>query len=131
PEAPADRAGVPAGRTRELARAFAASPAAVAYGRVGSCTGSFGTLVGALLDTLNVVTGNLHRPGGAVFGHGAIPTARLARSVGIATYDTFRSRIGDFPEVLGTAPAAVMADEILTEGPGQLKALFISAGNPV
>jgi hypothetical protein len=33
------------------------------YGRVGACVGGFGTLVCFLLDTLNLVTGNLDRPG--------------------------------------------------------------------
>ena len=42
-----------------------------------------------------------------------------------------RLRIGDFPDVLGTFPAALMAEEITTPGKGQLRTLFVSAGNPV
>ena len=53
---------------RALARDFAAADGAAAYGRTGSCLGRFGTLVAFLLDALNAVTGNLDRPGGAVFG---------------------------------------------------------------
>ena len=55
----------------------------------------------------------------------------LAERAGMATYGKTRSRIGDFPDVLGTFPAAVMAEEITTPGEGQLRALFTIAGNPV
>src|SRR3954453_14880555 len=72
PEATAARTGIPAERVRELARALAAADGAAVYGRTGSCLGRFGTLVAHLLHALNVVTGNLDAPGGAVFGRPAI-----------------------------------------------------------
>ena len=50
---------------------------------------------------------------------------------GSATYGKVRSRVGDLPEVLGALPASVMAKEITTPGEGQIRALFVSAGNPV
>ena len=74
--------GVPAQTVRELARAFAATPGAAAYGRTGSCLGRFGTLVAYLLDALNAVTGNLDRPGGAVFGRPPIASGRGRREGG-------------------------------------------------
>ncbi|HEV3054636.1 MAG TPA: molybdopterin dinucleotide binding domain-containing protein, partial [Solirubrobacteraceae bacterium] len=55
----------------------------------------------------------------------------ILHRIGAATYDTYRSRIGDFPEVLGSLPASLMAKEMTTPGKGQLKAFFVSAGNPV
>ena len=42
-----------------------------------------------------------------------------------------RSRIGGFPDVLGQLPATLMAPEITTPGRGQMRALIVSAGNPV
>ena len=84
-----------------------------------------------LIDALNLVTGNLDRPGGAVFGRSPIDIASLAGRLGLATYDSYRSRVGNLPEVLGELPAALMAAEIETPGPGQLRALIVSAGNPV
>jgi anaerobic selenocysteine-containing dehydrogenase len=131
PEATAAWTGVESERVRDLARSLAAAECAAVYGRVGSCVGSFGTLVVALLDALNVVTGNLHRPGGAVFGHGAIASAKLGKRAGFATYASHRTRVGGFPEVAGHLPAGVLADEIRTPGPGQIRALVVSAGNPV
>ena len=131
PAATAERTGVPAARVRELARALADADGGAVYGRTGSCLGRFGTLVAFLIDALNVVTGNLDRPGGAVFGHAAVALDDVAHRIGLATYDTHRSRVGDLPEVLGALPASVIAEEIRRPGEGQLRALFVSAGNPV
>ncbi|MDX6670351.1 MAG: hypothetical protein QOI91_714 [Solirubrobacteraceae bacterium] len=131
PEETEARTGVPAQTVRALARDLAAAPSAAVYGRTGSCLGRFGTLVAFLLDTLNVVTGNLDAPGGWVFGRPAIALDEVAEQAGLATYGKWRSRVGNFPEVLGAAPASLMAREIATAGPGQLRALFVSAGNPV
>ncbi len=39
--------------------------------------------------------------------------------------------MGGFPDVLGSFPAALMAKEITTPGRGRLRAMFVSAGNPV
>ena len=131
PEATQERTGVPAPVARALARDLAAAPSAAVYGRTGSCLGRFGTLVAFLLDALNVVTGNLDAPGGWVFGRPAIALDEVAEQAGLATYGRWRSRVGSFPDVLGAAPASLMSDEIETGGPGSLRALFVSAGNPV
>ncbi|MDX8151814.1 molybdopterin-dependent oxidoreductase [Patulibacter brassicae] len=131
PERTAERSGIDAGAVRELARALARAPRAAVYGRVGACTGPHGTLVNLLLDTLNVVTGNFDARGGALFPEAPIDTYGPARKAGLDTYDTYRSRIGDYPEVLGTLPAAVLPDEITTPGPGRLRALVVSSGNPI
>jgi anaerobic selenocysteine-containing dehydrogenase len=125
------RSGVPADEIRALARAFATAPSAVAYGRTGACLGSHATLVNVLLDALNIVTGNLDRPGGSVFARPPIDFTALAARLGLATFDSYRSRVGDLPEVLGQLPAPLMAAEIETPGPGQLRALIVSAGNPL
>ena len=125
------RCGVPADEIRTLARDFATAPTAVAYGRTGACLGTHATLVNVLLDALTVLTGNLDRPGGMVFARAPIDFTALAARLGLATFDTYRSRVGDLPEVLGQLPAPLMAAEIETPGPGQLRALIVSAGNPL
>jgi formate dehydrogenase len=131
PEDAEARCSVPAEQIRTLARDFATAPSAVAYGRTGACLGRHPTLVNVLLDALNVVTGNLDRPGGSVFARPPIDFTALATRLGLATFDTYRSRVGDLPEVLGQLPAPLMAAEIETPGPGQLRALIVSAGNPL
>ena len=131
PEATAAATGVEPDRVRALARDLAAADGAAIYGRTGSCLGRNGTLVSFLLDALALASGNLDRAGGSIFGQAAIPFERVAELIGASEYGKRRSRIGDFPEVLGAMPATLMAKEITTPGPGRLRALFVSAGNPV
>ena len=57
--------------------------------------------------------------------------ARRRTCSGLASYGKVKSRIGGFPDVLSQLPATVMAKEITTPGKGQMRALFVSAGNPV
>ncbi|MGA8256490.1 MAG: molybdopterin-dependent oxidoreductase [Nocardioides sp.] len=116
---------------RDLARAFATAPTAAAYGRTGACLGRHGTLVNYLLDALSIVTGNLDRPGGMLFAHGVIPLEDLAERAGKMTYGAERSRIGAFPDIMGIFPASIMAEEITTPGPGRLRAMLVTGGNPV
>ena len=66
-----------------------------------------------------------------MFGDPPLDFEGIAHALGLATYDKVRSRVGDLPEVLGSLPASLMAKEITTPGPGQIRALFVSAGNPV
>jgi anaerobic selenocysteine-containing dehydrogenase len=122
--------GLPAELVREAARAFATAESAAAYGRTGSCLGRFGTLVAYLLDALNAVTGNLDTPGGSVFGRPPIALDEIGERAGLATYGKVRSRIGDYPDVIGNLPATLLPKEITTPGDGQIRAFFVSAGNP-
>lgn len=131
PESTAAVTGLEPDRVRALARDLARAESAAVYGRTGSCLGRHATLVAFLIDALAAVTGNLDAPGGSVFGKELVAVSRLNARLGLIRYGKNRSRIGDFPDVLGTFPAAVMAKEITTPGPGQLRALFTSAGNPV
>lgn len=131
PEATAARTGIPAETVRALARDLAAADGAAVYGRTGSCLGRFGTLVAFLLDALNAVTGNLDRPGGAVFGKPAVALDDVGEAAGLDTYGKVRARFGDFPDVIGALPASLIPREITTPGERQIRALFVSAGNPV
>jgi anaerobic selenocysteine-containing dehydrogenase len=131
PEATAAATGVDPETARTLARDIAAADGAAVYGRTGSCLGRNGTLVSFLLDALALATGNLDSAGGSMFGEAAVPFERVAELIGAGDYGRRRSRIGGFPEVLGAMPASLMAKEITTPGEGRMRALFISAGNPV
>jgi anaerobic selenocysteine-containing dehydrogenase len=59
--------GIGADIIERVARELAAAPSAAVYGRIGATTQELGTLASWLVDVLNVVTGNLDRPGGAMF----------------------------------------------------------------
>jgi anaerobic selenocysteine-containing dehydrogenase len=132
PQAVAERTGITASAIRDLAREFVKAPSAVAYGRVGTCTQEFGALASWLVTALNLVTGNLDRPGGAMFPTPAADVVALADRIGHrGHFDKGRSRVRGLPEFGGEWPVAVLAEEIETEGPGQIRALVTSAGNPV
>jgi anaerobic selenocysteine-containing dehydrogenase len=131
PESTAARTGIPAEEVRSLAHELAARKSAV-YGRTGTCLGSSSTLVNFLMDAVNLVSGNLDVRGGAVFGQSPAPLLEtLTHRLGLLSYGAERSRIGNFPDMLGSEPAANMAAEITTPGKGQIRALIVSAGNPV
>jgi anaerobic selenocysteine-containing dehydrogenase len=125
----AAKTGIAAGDIRRLAREMAAADGACAFGRV--VCGRFGTLTAWALDVLNLVTGNLDRPGGMVFSDGLVDMVRIVDLVGRDRYGRHRSRIGDYPELLGEMPSGILADEITTPGRGQIRALVVTAGNPV
>jgi anaerobic selenocysteine-containing dehydrogenase len=132
PERVAARTGIDAERIRGLARAFAAAPSAVAYGRVGVCTQEFGGLAAWLVTVLNVVTGNLDRAGGAMFTTPAADLVGLASRLGErGHFGVWKSRVRGLPEFGGELPVATLAEEIETPGEGQIRALVTHAGNPV
>jgi anaerobic selenocysteine-containing dehydrogenase len=132
PERVAARVGIDAERMRTLARQFAAAPSAVAYGRIGVCTQEFGGLAAWLINVLNIVTGNLDRPGGSMFTTPAADVvAFTGRQGDRGHFAAWRSRVRGLPEFSGELPAATMAEEMETPGEGQVRALVTHAGNPV
>ncbi|WP_172651469.1 molybdopterin-dependent oxidoreductase [Rhodococcus opacus] len=132
PHAVAAACGIDADMIRAVARGFAGAPAAVAHSRIGTCMQEFGTLANWLVEVLTVVTGNLDRPGGAMFalppagGQNTWPVTRPPKLM----FDRWRSRVRGLPEAMGELPAVCFAEEILTPGPGRTRALITLAGNP-
>jgi anaerobic selenocysteine-containing dehydrogenase len=55
----------------------------------------------------------------------------LMAAKGGEIYNRWQSRVRGLPEFMGELPVAAMAEEMLTEGEGQIKALVTSCGNPV
>ncbi|GAA2257565.1 molybdopterin oxidoreductase family protein [Actinomadura luteofluorescens] len=128
PEDVAAVTGVPAATIRRTARELAAAERAAVYGRIGTCTQAYGTLNSWLVDVLNVLTGNLDRPGGAMFPRPAhAPVYRRKKPF---TTGRWRSRVRGLPEVNGELPVATLADEIETPGEGRVRALITIGGNP-
>ena len=130
PEAVAPVTGIDADAIRRLARELAAAPTAAVYGRIGTHTTAFGTIAAWAVDVLNACTGNLDRPGGAMFS-----TPAHDRSAGSGTgrgFSTGRrhSRVSGHPEVRGEYPVVALAEEITTPGDGRVRALVTVAGNP-
>ncbi len=134
PEAVEAVVGVDAGTIARLARDLAAAPTAAVYGRIGTTTAEFGTLASWLVDVLNACTGNLDRPGGAMFTRAAVGAAntrgapRSGRPVRIGRR---HSRVRGLPDTFGELPVVCMAEEMDTPGEGQVRAFVCLAGNPV
>jgi anaerobic selenocysteine-containing dehydrogenase len=134
PEAVAPASGLAPEEIRGLAHDLAAAPSACVYGRIGTTTAEFGTLTSWLVDVLNVLTGNLDRPGGAMF---ATAAAGAANSRGTPRYGRGvklhrrRSRVRGLGETMGELPVACLAEEIDTPGEGQIRAMLTVGGNPV
>jgi anaerobic selenocysteine-containing dehydrogenase len=133
PERVAAVCGIDAATIRRLTREVAAAPSAAVYGRIGTTTQEFGTLASWLVDVVNVLTGNLDRPGGAMFTLPAVggPTVRgeAGRGRG-ARLGRWTSRVRRLGECLGELPVATLAEDIDTPGEGALKALVTFGGNP-
>ncbi|MEU0149283.1 molybdopterin oxidoreductase family protein [Streptomyces sp. NPDC006288] len=132
PEAVSGACDLDPGTIRTIARELAAAPAAAVYGRIGSCTVEHGTLASWLVDVLNILTGNLDRPGGALFPLSATARAPRAAAPGRGfALGRWRSRVSGHPEAKGELPVAALAEEIETPGQGRIRALIVIAGNPV
>ncbi len=134
PEAVAASCGIAAEQIRQLAYDLAAAPSAVVHGRIGTCLQDKATLSSWLLDIVNTLTGNLDRPGGAMFSKAAAMGANTSGRPGIGRgvdYNTFQSRVRGLPGAYNQLPVVALAEEIETPGVGQVRALVTVAGNPV
>ncbi len=134
PEVVAEVCGLSAETIRRIAHEIAGAPTAAVYGRIGTTTVAFGTTTSWLVDVVNVLSGNLDTPGGAMF---TLPVAGGATTRGTPGKGRgFRvgkghTRVRHLPEAIGEYPIAALAEEVLTPGEGQIKALLTIAGNPV
>ena len=79
------------------------------------------------------MTGNLDKVGGVLFNHPAIDVVGLtsASPTLCGSFNRYQSRVRGLPEFNGELPVVVLAEEILTEGKNQIRAMITHAGNPV
>ncbi|WP_063064892.1 molybdopterin oxidoreductase family protein [Nocardia violaceofusca] len=130
PELAAPHAGVDAETIRGFARDHAAARSAVLYARIGVCQQVTGTLTHWLVNTINAVTGNLDRAGGQMFATAPVDAARYGKYLPMG-HGAWTDRSGRYKSFRSELPVAALADEILTEGRGQIRAMVTYAGNPV
>ncbi|MEW6575589.1 MAG: molybdopterin-dependent oxidoreductase, partial [Pseudomonadota bacterium] len=123
----AAQSGVTVSDIQWLADRMVSGPAAL-YGRIGAATQSFGTLNAWLIALINIASGQLDREGGLLFPTPLVDTVEMA---GPGSIGRRHSRVSGHPLVMGEFPAATLAEEIETPGEGQIRALFVVAGNPV
>ncbi|HLT40952.1 MAG TPA: molybdopterin-dependent oxidoreductase [Enhygromyxa sp.] len=107
-----------------------ANGGAALYCSTGVNMGRNGSLGYWLQEVINAVSGNLDRAGGTLVGRGVVDFPAFGAKHGILMRKD-RSRVGDYGSVNDAFPGGVLADEILTPGRGQIKALVVTGGNPL
>jgi formate dehydrogenase len=130
PERTAEVTRIPPAKLREMVEAFRTADGAALYSSTGVNMGSNGSLAFWLQEVANCVSGNLDRPGGTLVGNGVIDFAAFGKKTGTLMRND-RSRVGDFLSVNDGFPGGILADEILTPGDKQVRALFVTGGNPL
>jgi formate dehydrogenase len=135
PERCAAVTGIDAAVLREMVADYlrASSDAgggAALYSSTGVNMGKGGTLGFWLQECINAIAGNLDRRGGTLVGKGVLDFPGFAAKRGLLSRED-RSRVGGFPSVNDAFPGGLLADEILTPGQGQVRALFVTGGNPL
>ncbi|MEM9069493.1 MAG: molybdopterin-dependent oxidoreductase [Myxococcota bacterium] len=131
PERAAAITGIDAATIRELSLAFVNAKGACLYMSTGVNMGPFGSLAYWLLQGLHLVAGQLDRRGGLLVPEGAFDAFRLAKVLGLGAADPHRTLVSDWHRVAGAFPTAALAEEIETDHPERIRALFVSCGNPV
>lgn len=131
PERVAAFTGIEASTIERLAVELADAPTSVVYSRMGPGNAEHSTASCYAVELLNAALGRLDVPGGAMFPTPAIDLTRLARLTKADGFGRYTSRVRSLPEVVGELPSTTLADEIETEGEGQVRGLVTFAGNPV
>ncbi len=130
PERAAEVTGIEADVLRGVVDDYLAADGAALYCSTGVNMGTNGSLAYWIQEVVNAITGNLDRPGGLLVGNGIVDFPKLMHRAGKLTEDD-RSRIGGLRKTNGAFAGGVLADEILTPGEGQVRALFVTGGNPL
>lgn len=114
----------------ELVRTFIESEGAALYSSTGVNMGGKGALSFWIQEVINAVSGNLDKKGGTLVGMGIMDFAKFGVKNGVLMRED-KSRVGNFSSVNDAFPGGILADEILTPGEKQIKALFVTGGNPL
>ena len=122
--------GIPAAELTRIIDEFTAAPSAVLYGRMGVSVQQYGTICQWAIHLINLLTGNLDRAGGAMFPSSAVGYVQPGEP-SPGHFARYHTRVSKLPEFAGEFPSTALAEEMLTPGEGQIKALYTLAGNPV
>lgn len=137
----AARTEVPAEKIAEAARTFAAGPRGMAITGTGPEMSAHPNLTQHMVASLNTICGRYYRPGDTMPNPGALapdtPKVAGVYEAPLAWGQGVKCRVNpQFGELVSPSgvkemPTSQLADEILTPGKGQIKVLFVIAGNPL
>jgi anaerobic selenocysteine-containing dehydrogenase len=134
------RAGVPVDDIVRAARMFADGPRGSATCGTGPNMAPHGSLLEHMVACFNVIGGRFPREGEQVqngtgvlglTGPASAPKAQVRAPRPEMLTNGPKARVRDLHSILGQAPTAALADEILEPGEGQVRALLTVGGNPV
>jgi anaerobic selenocysteine-containing dehydrogenase len=135
PDYVAHRAGVPSQQIEEAARIFAGAERGMTTAGTGPNMAPRGTLTEYLVLVINTLCGRWLREGEKMPNPFALLPERRGRAEAEPKPDAFgfgeHLRVRDLTDSVSGLTAAALADEILLEGEGQVKALINVGGNPM
>ncbi len=120
--------GITAEVLKRITKEYALQDKALLYGRMGMSTQEHGGLCHWLTSVINIISNHFDREGGTMFPKPAVDVKR--QKGWHLSHGRWHSRVRNLPEFNGELPVSVMAEEMLTPGEGQIKALITIAGNP-
>ena len=130
PERVAPITGIAAVDIRRIAEEYQKADGAALYMSTGVNMGPFGSIAYWVLQGINYLSGNLDRQGGLLIPEGALDWLGLAQKIIVNDPDIVTAEHG-WQQVAGCFPVSTLPDEILSTTPDHIRALFISAGNPI
>lgn len=130
PELAEAQSGLEASAIESLALQLANTNKAVVYGRMGVSVQEFGSVCQWAIQVINILIGALDSVGGSLLTSPAFAYVRKGLN-GAGHFNAFQSRVSGLPEFSGELPAVAMAEEMLTPGEGQIRAMVSIAGNPI
>lgn len=134
PEVVAELCGVPAEQIYEAAELFARESATgIATAGTGPSMAPFSNLADHLIEALNVVCGRYYRAGDKVPNPGIMSPGAFYEEVIPAnrTWESGPATSTGHGSLFGELMSGVLADEMLLEGDGRLRAMIVNGGNPV
>lgn len=129
------RAGIAANDLVKAARMLGAAKRGAVSAGTGANMSGHGNLVEYFVKTLTTLRGFWLRPGDEIVNPGVLVNrfAPIAASPGPMPAFGFgeKMRVRNLADTVSGLPTAALADEILMQGDGQVKALFVFGGNPM
>ena len=133
PEVVEQRAGINPEHLQRTAEALAKTSSTVQVG-TGVCFGPHSNLVVHLAYALNVINGSFRRAGDLVVTQNVVNPVPIVETV-VPPDRTWEKGVKclttDTGQMFGEFPTGAMPDEILTDNPQKIRALFVLGGNPL
>lgn len=131
PERVAPLTGISGEKIRKLTHSYAKADGAALYMSTGVNMGPFGSICYWLIQGISLITENLDVRGGLVFPQGPYDLTRIVHFIEGKPENRPRTLERGWQPLAAAFPVAALEEEITVDHPERIRALFVSAGNPV